>query len=221
MVNSTDDSLRDELYKQAIAEAQLILKPPVTDVTDVKIKQTSIGLIGTTYELKNKWQNRIEPAFSDKKLVQQDKSTPIITYKCNAKDINIINTFDTVYSIVGDHLSAIPSQHCSYFCGINHSKYLKSKNTIIYYGALTGKTKLCQKIWAGGDIRSYMNIDSSIYKPYFDPLNGVIPSIVGASILYVKNKFSHKPVIVYGIDIHELPVVDQRIIGDLNISICG
>jgi hypothetical protein len=202
------------LYQQAVKEAQNIIdgkpnmQPPAEPSTTTK--QNS--------HLKEKWISR---GSKNTNLNDLGTQTILLTYKCRSKDLNTIAKFEHVYSIVGDHLSAKPSRTGCYLCDITAGKYLPDAvNTRIYRGVYTHKTKTCQKLWLPRDIRSFTTIDESIYTQYLDLNIGMVPTIVGASILYIVYTHPNHSVALYGADLADLPAVDQQIIKDNHIRIC-
>lgn len=222
--------LIDQIYKQALNDAQGLIHskskneipPPENSTIPVigTMDKKNISTNPVVSKITKKWDNRTSNSNNLTKLHSVSPTTTIVVNRCYTKDIPQLNQFDIRYSILGDHQSIEPSRNCSYICDINDGKYVTSSNTLLYFGALTGKTKICQKKWTSGDIRSFKNIDTSIYKNYFDPLNGMIPSVIGASLLYCKQHHPTRGLALYGVDIHDLPVVDQRIINDVNVILC-
>ena len=214
-----DKNLIDNLYEEALREAAAIVTKHVHlpgSIDPVVTTNRNTKIITNAHQ---KWQHR-KQSNKTKQLKRLKPNCVLVTHRCNTGDLSVIQNFDYVYSIVGDHLSSKPSRHCSYICDVTDSKFVTNKNTLIYFGALTDKTKVCQRIWTAGDIRSYLSIDKTIYQKYFDPLNGMIPTIVGAALLHAREQHPERELVIYGTDIHDLPPVDQRIINDLNVILC-
>lgn len=215
-----DKDLINSLYNEALREAAAIVTKQTQKQEDAQQVISSKRDDKVITNVHQKWHHRKQPN-NTKSLRKIDPRCVLVTHRCNTNDLPVISNFDYVYSIIGDHLSSKPTRHCSYICNVTDSKFVNNKNTVIYFGTLTGKTKICQRIWGAGDIRSYLSIDKTIYQNYFDPLNGMIPTVVGAALLYAKEQHPGRELVLYGTDIHDLPPVDQRIISDLNVSICG
>ena len=216
------DKKFQDIYNQSIDEVREFLKftKRVESInTEAKIPFKSIMDMWQSRHGKNLY-SKYGNIISVDDIKFNDNGTMNILICTSSETPKNIQMFDHVYNVSNKGSNIKTKGHGLTVIDVNEPELYQgtSSNVIIYFNQHTGSFKRAQKLWKCGDIRSFNQIDSSIYAKYFDPEKGNIPSKYLVTILLAKSNHPDANIYIHGIGPENLPAWDQVCAKNINIQ---